>query len=143
MWMGVEPTAHRFQSCFLIRCTNPFHFYLSARSKEKKATSLGHVPEKILAWERFYIFVEEPANTPFNFPHWAENLSIQVDSSTLSLDSQTAKLNELFSEGSFDLEQMCSHEPLLVFWGIHPNPLLAKGLDFLSWVAYSFRCSPG
>lgn len=38
MWMGIEPTARQFQSCFLIRQTNPFF-------------SEGHVPEKVMAWE--------------------------------------------------------------------------------------------
>lgn len=134
MWMGVGPTARRFQSCFLIRNINPFNFYLSARSKEKKATFLAHVP----AWENFYIFVEKPVDQPFNFLPWAENLPIQVDLSTLNLDSQTSKLNEIFYEGSFNLEQMCSHEPLLAFWGTHPDPLLARDLDLGEFL---FICS--
>lgn len=90
---------------------------------------MGHVPEKISAREDYYIFVEEPEGTPFNFPPWAESLLPQVDSSSLNLDYETAQLNEIFSGGFFDLERMCYHEPLLAFWGIHHDPLLAKGLD--------------
>lgn len=130
IWMGVEPTARQFQSCFLIRRTNAFCFYLTAFNKKKKAFFLGHVPEKVMAWERYCIFVEEPVDTPFNFLPWTESLPVQIDSSTLNLDSQVIKLNEFFSGGSFDLEEICSHEPLLAFSGIHPDPLLAKGFFF-------------
>lgn len=128
--MGIEPTARQFQSCFLIRQTNPFF-------------SEGHVPEKVTAWEWYYIFVKEPVDTPFNFLPCAESLPVKVDSFTLNLDSQVIKLNEFFSGDLFDLKEICSHEPWLAFWGIHPDPLLAKGLDlgdsssrpffFLTW----------
>lgn len=76
-----------------------------------------------------------PADRSFNFLPWAEGLPPQVDSSILILDSQTAKLNAIFSEDSFNLEQMCSHEPLLAFQGIHHDPLLAKDLDLGEFIS--------
>lgn len=99
--MGVEPTARRFQTCFFIRNTNPFQFYPTAHSKEKKATFLESLLEKESSWGSYYIFVEEPANRPFNFLPWAESLPPLVDSSTLNLDSQIMKMNKTFSKGSF------------------------------------------
>lgn len=100
---------------------------------------LGYVPEKVTAWESYYIFVEEPADRPFNFLPWDEGLPLQVDSSTLTLDSQTTKLNEIFFEDSFNLEQMCSHEPLLAFWVIHHDPLLARDLDLGELLFFYFK----
>lgn len=94
----------------------------------------------MLGARRRGVLLEDPADTPFNFPPWAESLPIQVDSSTLSLDSHTAQLNEFFSWGSFDLERMCSYEPLLALWGIHPDPLLARGLDLGEFPLSLYLC---
>lgn len=67
MWARVEPTVRRFQTCFLIRNPNPFHFYLSSRHREKKQTFISSGPEKITAWESYYVFVKELEDRPLKF----------------------------------------------------------------------------
>lgn len=106
MWMGVEPSVSHFQTCFYSRNTNPFHFYLTSHSKEKKATFLSLGPEKITAWESYYVFIEEPANRPFNFLPLAESLLPQIDSASLQPDPEIMQLKKNLFQGYFQIGEV-------------------------------------
>lgn len=139
MWMGVEPTDRRFQSCFLSRNTNPFCFYLSARSKEKNATFLGYVLEKVSAWESSYIFVEEPVDCPFNFPHWDEAFAAPSGFLYLEPWFPDNQFERIFFQGFFQPgANLCSWSPAR-FLGVPSHLLLAGDLDLGKFLVF-FPC---
>lgn len=97
-WMGVRATPFCFQTRFLIRNCNPFQLCLSPRSKDKKASFLYAYVDKVSDWERYYVFVDHPANRPFDFLPWPESLPSQTLSNLLVLDKVMLKLHALFEK---------------------------------------------
>lgn len=114
-WMGVALDGRRFFSCYSVRNHQPFQFYLQSRSPTKQL-SFFTPANKVNNWDQWYVFLSADEGHSINFSNkWKKETPGQLSASNCWLDERTLNPNQLFKDGAFDPQSMCSSIPFLAF----------------------------